>query len=217
MRIGIIGAGFIGRAVARLAIQHGDEVMLSNSRHPRTLASTMVAIGCRIGTSRDAAEFGDVVVLAVPFFAVREIAADLLAGKTVLDAANYYPQRDGAIEDLDTRSTTTSEMVARHFKSAKIVKAFNAILEKDIEKDSRPAGAADRRALPIAGDDADAKRSVRDWLDRLGYDAVDAGMLSEGWRFERARPAYCVPLDSGRLRQKLQDAGTTVAEGSWRK
>lgn len=216
MKIGIIGAGYIGRAVARLAIRQGHEVMLSNSRHPRTLASTMIAIGCKIGTAQMAADFGEVVLLAVPFFAIQDMSPDLLKGKSVLDACNYYPDRDGKVDVLDAKSTTTSEVVANRFSEAKVVKAFNAILEKDIEKDARPRGAPDRRAMPIAGDDPAAKFVVKNLLDNLGFDTVDAGPLSEGWRFERARPAYCVPLNVADLNSSLAMASNTVAEGSWR-
>ena len=217
MKIGILGAGFIGRAVARLAVQNGYEVMLSNSRNPLTLVSAMISIGCKIGTAKDASEFGDVVLLAVPFANLKDVAAAPLEGKIVMDACNYYAQRDGAIAELDTFATTTSQMVADHLAGAKIVKAFNAILEKDIEKDAKPVGSGPRRALPIAGDDPDAKRIVTEVLEKLGFDVVDAGPLAEGWRFERARPAYCVPLQTAALIEALQNAGRSVEEGSWRK
>jgi len=216
MKIGIIGAGFIGRAVARLAVQHGHEVMLSNSRSPKTLSSTVAAIRCQVGTAKDAAEFGDVALVAIPFSNYLDLAPEPFAGEIVLDASNYYPERDGEIEALDAHATTVSELLAQHLAGAKVVKAFNAILERDIEKDSRPAGAPDRRALPIAGDDASAKQVAAGLLGQLGYDVVDAGPLSEGWRFERARPAYCVPLDTAGLERALENAGTTVPEGSWR-
>ena len=216
MKIGIIGAGFIGRAVARLAVARGHAVMLSNSRGPKTLTSTIISVGCQIGTAEQASTFGDVVLIAVPFANHAQIAAAPLAGRIVLDANNYYPGRDGVIDVLETRSTTTSEMLARHLVGAKVVKAFNAILERDIEQDARPAGSLDRRALPIAGDDGDAKKVVSALLDGFGFDVVDAGALAEGWRFERARPAYCVRLDRRGLEQALADAETTVAEGSWR-
>lgn len=216
MKIGIIGAGFIGRAVARLAIAHGHEAMLSNSRHPRTLTSTMISVKCQIGTTADAAQFGDMVLLAVPFFAIADLNPAILAGKIVMDACNYYPGRDEPVPDLDNGETTTSEIVQRHFAGAKLVKAWNAILERDIDPDARPAGAPDRRALPIAGDDADAKAKVTALFDQFGYDVIDAGPLREGWRFERARPAYCVRLDKTALTARLHDAGASVAEGSWR-
>ena len=216
MKIGILGAGFIGRAVARLAVQRGHEVMLSNSRNPMTLVSAMISIGCKIGTAKDASEFGDVVLLAVPFANLKDVAAAPLAGKIVMDACNYYAVRDGVVKELEDHSTTTSEMVAAHLEGAKVVKAFNAILEKDIEKDAAAAGTETRRALPIAGDDAEAKRVVTEIFDTLGFDIVDAGPLAEGWRFERARPAYCVPLRTEELKAALQNAGTSVEEGSWR-
>ncbi len=216
MKIGIVGAGFIGRAVARLARAGGHDVMISNSRHPRTLGSTAASIGCGIGTAAEAAAFGDVVLLAIPFSALSDLAPEPFAGRIVLDANNYYPQRDGTIAALDSHATSTSAMTAAHLQGARIVKAFNAILERDIEKDARPAGAPDRRALPIAGDDAAAKAVVIALLDGLGYDSVDAGALAEGWRFERARPAYCVPLGRDTLKAALADADRKVAEGSWR-
>jgi predicted dinucleotide-binding enzyme len=219
MKIGIIGAGFIGRALATLAIKSGHEVMISNSRHPRTLGSIGVAIGCQIGTAQQAAEFGDVVFIAIPLFAYKEIAAPPLAGKIVVDANNYYPQRDGDIEALISNATTTSELLAQHLVGAKVVKAFNAILQGDLEKDGRPSDAADRRALPIAGDDAEAKKTVTGLIDAFGFDVVDAGPLSEGWRFQRAKPAYCIPLDSAGLKQALTAAEKDVElpHGSWRR
>ncbi|AMO77132.1 MULTISPECIES: NADPH-dependent F420 reductase [Pseudomonas] len=216
MRIGIIGAGFIGRALAELGVKNGYEVMLSNSRGPHTLTSTMIALGCRIGSVEQAASFGDLLLLAIPFGRYRELPAQAFAGKIVLDANNYYPQRDGQFAELDSQATTTSELLAQHLQGARVVKAFNAILERDLVADARPAGAADRRALPIAGDDAQAKQAAAELHERFGYDVVDAGPLAEGWRFERARPAYCRRLDSAGLRAALADTGPNQAEGAWR-
>ena len=219
MKIGIIGAGFIGRALATLAVGNGHDVMISNSRHPRTLGSTGVAIGCKTGTALQASEFGDVVFVAIPLFAYQDIAPEPLAGKIVVDANNYYPQRDGDVEALQTNTTTTSELLATHLAGAKVVKAFNAILQGDLEKDGRPAGEANRRALPIAGDDADAKEIVTGLIDAFGFDVVDAGSLSEGWRFQRAKPAYCIPLDVANLTLALAAAekNVEVPHGSWRR
>lgn len=216
MKIGCVGAGFIGRAVAKLAVEHGHQVMLSNSRGPRTLTSAAIAVRAGIGTVADAVAFGDVVLLAIPFYAVADLDPAAFAGKVVMDACNYYPGRDEPVPALDDGTTTTSEIVQRHLAGARVVKAWNAILERDILPDARPAGAPDRRALPIAGDDAEAKALVAGLFEDLGYDVVDAGPLGEGWRFERARPAYCARLNTAELRAKLADAGTRVAEGSWR-
>ena len=218
MRIGIIGAGNIGRAVASLGISRGHAVMISNSRAPETLASTIQAIGCQAGTPEQAAAFGAVVVIAIPLKNYQSIPADPLAGKIVIDANNYYPDRDGHIAALDRQETTTSELLAKHLPTSRIVKTFNAIMAKDIEADGRTSGSPGRRALPLAGDDATAKRVVTDLLYQFGFDAVDAGHLSEGWRFERARPAYCVPLNSVTLSKTLTATkrDNFVAEASWR-
>lgn len=219
LKIGIIGAGFIGRAIASHAVKHGHEVMISNSRGPGTLGSTIVAIGCRAGTVEEAAEFGDVVAVAIPFRNIGTLPAGKLAGKVVLDANNYYPHRDGAISALDREETTTSEILAERLPGARVVKAFNAILQSDLAEGGTPAGSPGRRALPIAGDDADAKRLAAELLDQFGYDTVDAGPLSEGWRFQRAMPAYCVPLDSAELKRALAAAqrGVELPHGSWRR
>lgn len=217
MKIGCVGAGFIGRAVAKLAVEHGHQVMLSNSRGPRTLTSTAISVRAGIGTVADAVAFGDLVLLAIPFYAVADLDPAPFAGKIVMDACNYYPGRDEPVPELDDGSVTTSEIVQRHLANAKVVKAWNAILERDIEMDARPADASDRRALPIAGDDADAKATVAALFDSLGYDVVDAGSLGEGRRFERARPAYCVPLDRAGLTAKLTEAGAgKQTEEAWR-
>lgn len=219
MNIGIIGAGFIGRALAALAIKSGHDVMISNSRSPKTLGSTVAALGCKVGTAAQAAAFGDVVFVAIPFYAIDALPAPALAGKTIVDANNYYPQRDGAIEALDQHRDTTSGLLARQLPGATVVKAFNAILQGDLETDGRPSGTPNRRALPIAGDDAAAKRVVTGLLDQFGFDTVDAGSLEDSWRFERAKPAYCVPLNAADLRTALAAAERTVEvpHGSWRR
>ncbi|MES2261771.1 MAG: NAD(P)-binding domain-containing protein [Pseudomonadota bacterium] len=218
MKIGIIGAGFIGRALATHAINAGHDVMLSNSRGPQTLLSTAIALGCKIGSAHDAASFGDMVFVAIPFNAYQSVPVAPLAGKIVVDANNYYWQRDGRIAVLDTHDTTTCELLAAHLPDAKVIKAFNAILQGDLERGGTPAGTPGRRALPIAGDDADAKSQVAALIDVFGFDVVDAGALSEGWRFERAKPAYCAQLDAQQLTAALAAAqvGVDVADGSWR-
>ena len=210
MRIGIIGAGISGRAPAQLAVQHGHDVMLSNSRDPATLATVMIR--CKVGTSEQAAAFGQVVLLTMPFSNHTDIAPAPLAGKMVLDATNYNPGRDQPIEALINGSKTASELVAEHFKGAYVVKAFNVIPDKEIEKDVCPSGSPGRRALPIAGDASHAKATVTSLLDQLGFDVVDAGPLSEGWRFDLGQPAHGVRLDSAALQQALAAAGTNLAE-----
>lgn len=111
----------------------------------------------------------------------------------MIDTNNYYPERDGHIAELDDESTTTSELLAAHLPESHVVKAFNNIVAAHLGELARPAGAADRSALAIAGDDADAKATVTGLLDSLGYDTVDVGPLAEGWRYQRDTPAYGLP------------------------
>ncbi|MCW2649719.1 MAG: oxidoreductase, coenzyme F420-dependent [Mycobacterium sp.] len=203
MQIGIIGAGFIARAVAAVATRAGHDVMVSNTRGRDTLFSLVGSIGCKAGTPQEAAAFGDIVLVAIPLKAYRAVPVAQLEGKAVLDANNYYPERDGHIGELDRDEMTTSELLARHLPKSTLVKAFNAITAADIESDGRPAGSPGRRALPIAGDDVVAKKVVAELLDELEFDTVDAGPLVEGRRFQKDTPAYCVPMDFEELQRAL--------------
>ena len=210
--VGFIGSGSIGSTIARLAVEAGYDVVLSNSRGPETLADLVAELGpkARAGTAAQAAAEGDLVVVSVPFHAYRAVPAEPLAGKPVLDTNNYYPQRDGHVAALDDGSTTSSELLQQHLGSAKVVKVFNNILYTHLASLARPAGAADRSALPIAGDDPQAKAAVSAFLDAIGYDAVDAGPLADGGRrFQPDTPAYGAPYGPFRQRQG-QPAG--VAE-----
>ncbi|MDO8733220.1 MAG: NAD(P)-binding domain-containing protein [Actinomycetota bacterium] len=190
--IGLIGSGKIGSTVARLAVAAGYAVVVSNSRGPETLSDLVEELGpqARARTAAEAAAAGDIVVVTIPLRAYREVPAVPLAGKVVIDTNNYYAQRDGDIAELDDESTTTSELLQAHLPDSHVVKGFNNIWYRALLQLARPTGAQDRSALAIAGDDASAKQSVVEFLDRIGYDAVDAGPLSEGWRFQRDTPAY---------------------------
>ena len=146
--IGLIGAGHIGSQVARLAVTHGYDVVISNSRGPETLADLVAELGARAraATPAEAAAAGDIVVVTVPLKNYREVPVAPLAGKIVIDTNNYYPERDGQIPELDNESTTTSELLQAHLPASKVVKAFNHIYASQITTDGRPAGATDRSA-----------------------------------------------------------------------
>jgi hypothetical protein len=206
--LGIIGAGHIGSQVARLAIAHGYDVVISNSRGPETLAALVAELGprARAATPVEAGTAGEIVLVAVPLRNYREVPVEPLAGKIVLDANNYYPQRDGNIPELDDGTTTTSALLQAHLPGSKVVKAFNHIYAAQITTDGRPAGAPDRRALVIAGDDQDAKATVAALLDQFGFDVVDAGPLKESWRIERDTPGYGPRRSAGELRRDLAAA-----------
>jgi len=206
--IGIIGAGKIGSQVARLAVGSGYDVVISNSRGPETLADLIAELGPRASaaTSRDAGGAGDIIVVTVPLKAYRDIPVEPLAGKVVIATNNYYPDRDGRIAELDDESTTTAEMLQAHLPDSTVVKAFNHIAANDLTGHALPPGSSGRRALAIAGDDADAKAVVVELLDTFGFDAVDAGPLAEGWRFQRDTAAYGPRQDVAEVTAALADA-----------
>ncbi|MFF0905601.1 UNVERIFIED_CONTAM: NADPH-dependent F420 reductase [Kocuria sp. CPCC 205316] len=190
--LGIIGSGNIGAAIARLAVAAGTPVVIANSRGPETLTELVAELGplATAGAVEQAADAGELVVLSVPLTAATALPAELLEGKTVVDTSNYYPFRDGRIPVLDAEEVTTSELVQRHVAGARLVKAFNNILAHHIPALARPAGSPDRTALPMAGNDAAAKAQVTALIDRLGFDTLDAGALTESWRFEPEAAAY---------------------------
>lgn len=216
-KIGIIGAGFIGQACAQILTQSGYKVMLSNSRDKNTIASFASNIGCEIGSQIEAISFANIILIAIPFANYTSLPADLLSNKIILDTMNYYPDRDGHIEVLDKRQITTSEMVANHLNQSRVVKVFNAILATDILKDAKPDNKENRRAIPIAGDDEPAKQIVVSLLNNIGYDYIDAGGLCDSWKFERAKPAYCIPLNAKDLELALEQACRTkeLPHNSW--
>ena len=193
--VGIIGSGRIGGTVARLSVAAGHHVVLSNSRGPQTLAGLVAELGplASAATSEQAAEAGELVVVAIPVKAIGAVPAKPLAGKPVLDADNYYPQRDGQIAELDRGAITSSALLQRDLGDAQVVKVFNNIFFKHLASLARPHGAADRTALPIAGDSAAAKAAVTAYLDSIGYDAVDTGSLADSWRQEPGTPVYGSP------------------------
>jgi hypothetical protein len=192
---GLIGSGRIGSAVAKLAVDAGFDVVLSNSRGPETLADLVAELGphARAASGAEAAAAGDLVLVSVPLLAYPSLPAAALAGKAVLDTGNYYPARDGQIAALDTRSLTDSEYLAQYLPGARVVKVFNNIFFKHLQNLARPADAADRSYLPIAADDAGAKVSVVAFLDAIGYGAVDGGTLAESWRQQPGTPVYGSP------------------------
>jgi 8-hydroxy-5-deazaflavin:NADPH oxidoreductase len=196
--VGFIGSGQIGGTVARLSVAAGHHVVLSNSRGPETLADLVTDLGplARAATPAEAATAGELVLVSVPVMAFGKMPAAELAGRVAMDTCNYYPQRDGQIADLDSGTLTSSALLQRDLPGAAVVKVFNNILYRHLASLARPAGAADRTFLPIAGDDQAAKAAVTAFLDSIGYGAVDAGTLAESWRQEPGTPVYGPPYGS---------------------
>ena len=193
--LGIIGAGSMGRTIALLAMRAGIDVVLSNSRGAESLAGLARALGplARTGTVDDAAHSGDWVLLPIPFSAFRRIDPEPLKGRIIIETANYYPGYSDPEPELDGGTATSSSLMQRHFPSSRVVKAFNTIYTEHLKKLSRPGGATDRSALPIAGDDPVAVDSVAGFIDQIGFDVVKVGDLAQSWRFEPGSPAFVTP------------------------
>jgi len=193
--LGLIGSGHIGGTLARLAVDVGLAVVLSNSRGPQTLSDLVAELGprARAATPAQAAAAGDWVVVTIPVGAIGTVPREPLAGKTVIDTGNYYAPRDGTIPELEAQVLTDSELLQRHLAGAHVVKAFNNIHYPHLKALPRPVATADRTALPIAGNHPAAKQQATELLSLLGYDAVDVGPLTESWRSQLGTPVFCAP------------------------
>ncbi len=210
MKIGIIGAGNIGGNLTRRLTSLGHDVSVANSRGPETLKALAEETGATAVRAEEAAEGAEVVVVTVPLKAVPGLPSGLLSGAAegvaVIDTGNYYPQqRDGRIAGIEDEGLTESRWTERHLRHP-VVKAFNGTYAQDILDRPRPAGDPERMALPVAGDDEAAKRIVRDLIDELGFDTVDAGGIDDSWRQQPDTPVYGLRAGADAVREALSKA-----------
>jgi 8-hydroxy-5-deazaflavin:NADPH oxidoreductase len=184
VRIGIIGGGKIGGTAARLFVGAGHEVAIANSRGPETLREVVEGLGerARAADAADAAAFGELVLVAIPFGRYRELPAEQLANRTVIDAMNYFPQRDGSYPELDADHTTSSELLAAHLPDSRVVKAFNTMVWSTLRDGGNQGPRDERLALFVAGDDREEKAEVNRMLEEIGFASVDTGGLADGGR-----------------------------------
>lgn len=183
--IGILGAGRVGTAVARQALKAGYDVRIATNKPADDIALLVEIItpGAVAVTAAEAAG-ADIVVVAVPLHKHRTLDPDLLAGRTVIDAMNYWAPVDGEIDDFENDARTSSEIIQAFLSGSHIVKTLNHIGYHDLEEDGKGPGSEGRRALALAGDHDGAKAVVAGFIDRLGYDPVDAGPLEAGRVFQ---------------------------------
>ena len=208
MRVGVIGAGSMGKTLAGHLAKLGHHVAIANSRGPETLAGLAAAIGATPVSVVEAVQAVEVVIIAIPTKAVADLPRALFANVpgsvVVIDVGNYHPElRDGRIDAID-RGMLDSQWVA-HQIGHPVIKAFNNILAKSLLEKGAPRGTRGRIALSVAGDSPDAKATVLRLVDDLGFDAVDGGDLDNSWRQQPGTPAYCRDLDAAALRRALAE------------
>jgi len=209
MNIGIIGAGHIGGTLTRRLSELGHKVFVANSRGPETLANLARGTGATPVSIHEAARRGEIVIVTIPEKSIATLPRDLFEGVSddviVIDTGNYYPQqRDGRIDGIEegaTESRWVSQQLGRP-----VVKTFNNIYADHLLRHGRPAGTPGRIALPVAGDDSEAKAKVIKLLDELGFDGVDAGTIDESWKQQPGTPVYGTDLDADGLQKALSEA-----------
>jgi predicted dinucleotide-binding enzyme len=191
-RLGIVGAGKMGTAIARAAVAAGYEVAISSSGAPDRieLIVEVLAPGAHAATTEDVVRHADVITLAVPMHRFRTLPHDLFAGRVLVDATNYWEEIDGFDQELVAAPCGTSVVVQEWFPSARVVKSLNHLGYFKFGEARRPRGAPDRLALAAAGNDPDAVAAVMQLIDRLGFDAVDAGSLEAGVVLQPNGPVF---------------------------
>jgi predicted dinucleotide-binding enzyme len=181
--LAVLGAGHVGPAIARLALDAGHSVAIATSGNPNDLAlvTQLLIPGAEPLWAADAIARADVVVLAMPLHRFLRMDPNVLSEKLVIDAMNYWPPTDGRLPPpFDDESIGTSDVIAERLPDATVVKTLNHVGYHELETYARRAGSVDRRALGVAGDDLAAVRTVSAFVDRIGYDAVPVGPLSAG-------------------------------------
>ena len=207
MKIGIIGTGAIGSLLAEKFSQAGHHVKVTNTRAMPELEKIAAGLGVAAATIQDVVKDVDAIIFSMPFNAYKDLPKDLLKevpqDVVVMDTSNYYPFRDGEINELEQISE--SEYISTVLNRP-LVKVFNNMLEGTLKHKGKPAGAEGRVAISIAGDNQEHKEIVTQLVDITGFDTVDGGSLAESWRQQPGTPAYCTELGEAELKQALADA-----------
>lgn len=218
LKIGMIGAGNIGSTLTRHFTRLGHDVLVANSRGPESLAELARETGAKPVTVTEATRGRDLVVVTIPEAKVPELPSGLFENASpdliVIDTGNYYPrERDGKIDGIEN-GLTESRWVQQQLGHP-VIKVFNNIYAEHLAKKGKPQGAPGRIALPVSGDDPEAKTVVMELVNDIGFDAVDAGGLDESWRQQPGTPVYATDFDAAGVRQALAQA-TPERKPEWR-
>jgi predicted dinucleotide-binding enzyme len=211
-RLGIVGAGRVGTTIARAAIGAGYDVAISGSGSAKRIALIVevLAPGARPVSTEEVVRHADLIVLAVPMHRFRQLPRDLFAGKILIDAMNYWEEIDGVDQQLATAPTGTSVVVKDWFSSARVVKSLNHITYYKFDESRRPHGAPGRIAIAAAGDDRAAVAAVMQLIDRLGFDAVDAGPLEAGLALEPNGAVFGVSYSADQLSNLIRPEASSA-------
>jgi predicted dinucleotide-binding enzyme len=211
-RLGIVGAGRVGTTIARAAIGAGYDVAISGSGSAKRIALIVevLAPGARPVSTEEVVRHADLIVLAVPMHRFRQLPRDLFAGKILIDAMNYWEEIDGVDQELATAPAGTSVVVKDWFSSARVVKSLNHITYYKFDEGRRPHGAPGRIAIAAAGDDRAAVAAVMQLIDRLGFDAVDAGPLEAGLALEPNGSVFGVSYSADDLSNLLRPTASSA-------
>lgn len=205
--IGVLGVGRVGAAVARQALKAGYRVKVATAKPVEEIELIVqVVVPGAVAVSAAEAAAADLVIVAVPLHKYRTLDPALLTGKTVIDVMNYWAPTDGEIDDFENDPRTSSEIIQDFLAGSHVVKSLNHIGYHELEEDDRPAGSPGRRALALAGDHEEAKTRVAGFLDRLGYDPVDAGPLAAGRAFQPGTQIFNGSHTADQLRTLLAAA-----------
>jgi 8-hydroxy-5-deazaflavin:NADPH oxidoreductase len=206
--IGILGSGHVGSSLARAAIAHGYDIVISNSQEPDTLAGLVADLGPKAAaaTPAAAAAAGDFAIVAIPITTIDQVPVEPLAGKVVITTINYFPARLGHIAEIDNGTTTAPGLLQARLPASKVVRAFSMVDAADMSGDGHPEGDPERRALALAGDDPAAKQLVARLYDEFGFDAVDIGGLDESWRVDAGQPAFVTRQNVAELKANVAKA-----------
>lgn len=207
MKIGILGTGNIGKTLVTRLSQAGHDVKVANSRGPDSIDPELLASGARAATTEDALVDVEVVILSIPLNRLSSIAT-LVSGlpedTVVIDTSNYYPFRDEKIEAIEQGQVES--LWVREQLGRRVVKAWNAIGSASLAKKAKPAGAADRIAIPVAADHDRDREVTMSLVNDTGLDAVDAGPLADSWRQQPGAPVYCTDLSRAEVGPALNAA-----------